>query len=91
MEFQWDPRKDRATAGSTQSGFREAATVFGDAFATAFPDLEHSAFEQRFLTIGLSAVGQLLVVAHTDRGEVIRIISARTVTPRERRFYEEDH
>ena len=90
MEFEWDPRKDAATQRKHAVGFREAATVFGDSLATTFLDVEHSAFEQRFLTIGTSASGRLVVVAHTERGEATRIISARPATPGESRFYEED-
>jgi len=56
-----------------------------------FPTPNIRADEQRFLTIGASAMGRLLVVAHTERNETIRIISARPATPRERRFYEEEH
>jgi uncharacterized DUF497 family protein len=91
MQFEWDPRKDLANQRKHLVGFREATTVFGDPFATTFPDTEHSADEQRFLTIGASAMGKLLVVAHAERHETIRVISARPATPRERRFYEEEH
>jgi uncharacterized protein len=89
MEFQWDPRKDRANRRKHGIGFREAATVFGDLFSTTFADPDHSENEERFLTIGESVFGQLLVVAHTERGEAIRIISGRPATKRERKFYEE--
>jgi uncharacterized protein len=91
MQFEWDPRKDAANQRKHRVGFREAATVLGDPLATTFPDTEHSVDEQRFLSIGVSAVGRLLVVAHSDRNETIRIISARPATPHERRFYEEEH
>jgi len=91
MQFEWDPRKDLANQRKYAVGFREATTVFGDPFATTFPGAEHSADEQRFLTIGTSAMGQLLVVAHAERNETIRIISARPATSHERRFYEEEH
>jgi uncharacterized protein len=91
MQFEWDPRKDLANRRKHAVGFREATTVFGDPFAITFPDAEHSADEQRFLTIGASAAGRLLVVAHAERNEAIRIISARPATPRERKFYEEKH
>jgi hypothetical protein len=91
MQFEWDARKDLANQPKHAVGFREATTVFGDPFATTFPDTQHSAGEQRFLTIGSSAAGRLLVVAHTERNESIRIISARPATPHERKFYEEEH
>lgn len=90
MEFQWDPRKDAANQRKHGVGFREAATVFGDPLAMTFKDPDHSILEERFLTIGAAVSGRLLVVAHTERGERVRIISAREVTPRERRFYEEE-
>jgi uncharacterized protein len=88
--FTWDP--DKAAANLTKHGvdFREAATVFDDPLSTTFPDEGHSSGEHRFLTIGMSARGHLLVVAHTEEGETVRIISARPVTRRERKFYEED-
>lgn len=54
-----------------------------------YPDPDHSIDESRYITIGLSSSGKLLILAHTDRGDRIRIISVRVATPRERRFYEE--
>lgn len=89
MQFEWDRRKEASNRRKHGVGFREAATVFGDPLATTFPDLDHSTSEERFLTIGASASGRLLVVAHTDGRDKIRIISARQVTRREREFYEE--
>ena len=89
MEFEWDPRKDAANRRKHGVGFREAATVFGDSLATSFPDTDHSISAHRFLTIGVSVIGRLLVVAHTESDDTIRVISARPVTRRERRFYEE--
>lgn len=70
-------------------GFREAATVLEDPLSTTFPDQEHSGAERRFLTIGMSVRDRLLVVAHTEEDEMIRIISARRATRQERKFYEE--
>jgi len=90
MRFEWDPRKDAANRRKHGIGFREATTVFGDPFATTFPDTDHSASEQRFLTIGVSVGGHLLVVAHTETEESTRIISARTAMRGERKFYEEN-
>lgn len=89
MQFEWDPRKDAANRRKHGLGFREATTVFGDPLATTFSDSEHSLSEQRFLTIGASVSDRLLVVVHTEREEIIRIVSARPATARERRFYEE--
>jgi len=89
MKFQWDPNKDAANQRKHGVGFREAATVFDDPLSTTFPDYDHSASEQRFLAIGMSARGRVMVVAHAEQGDTIRIISARSVTKRERKFYEE--
>lgn len=89
MEFSWDPRKDASNQRNHGVAFREAATVFGDLVSTTFEDHDHSAIEQRFLTIGVSASGRVLVVAHTEEDNDIRIISARRVTRRELKFYEE--
>ena len=60
-----------------------------DPLSTTFPDPDHSLDEQRYLTIGSSLSGRILVVAHTDRDEAIRLISARPATPSERKFYEQ--
>jgi uncharacterized DUF497 family protein len=89
MEFEWDPLKDAANQRRHRVSFREATTVFGDPLATTFSDVDHSSSEQRFLTIGASASGRLLVVAHTESEQTIRLISARPVTRLERKFYEE--
>jgi uncharacterized protein len=90
MEFQWDSNKDTANQRKHGIGFREAATVFYDPLSTTFQDYDHSASEQRFVTIGMSAQGRLMVIAHAEHGDTIRIINARPVTQRERKFYEEE-
>jgi uncharacterized DUF497 family protein len=69
--------------------FEEAATVFGDPLALTGYDPDHSEEEERFITMGLSIDGRLLVVSHTDRDERIRIISARVASRAERRDYED--
>ena len=79
-------RRNLAKHGVT---FQEAATVFGDPLALTFSDPDHSDEEDRFLTFGHSSEGHLLVVSHTDRGERIRVVSARRATRKERRIYEE--
>lgn len=89
MRFEWDPAKAAASLLKHGVGFDEATTVFGDRLSVSGRDLEHSAEEARFVTLGLSSHGRLLVVCHTDRGSVIRIITARTATRREKRIYEE--
>lgn len=89
MEFEWNERKATANLKKHGVSFHEAGTVFGDSMAITFPNPDHSVSEQRFLTFGLSQSGRLLVVAHTDRGRTVRIISARLMTKHERRIYEE--
>lgn len=89
MDFEWDSKKDTANQRKHGISFREAATVFEDVLSTTFPDQDHSSSEQRYLTIGLSTLGRLLVISHTERRDTIRIISARLVTRREKGFYEE--
>lgn len=85
----WDPRKRVANLKKHGVDFDEAASVFLDPLSTTFPDPDHSHGEQRYVTIGLSSRSRILVVAHVDREGVIRIISARRGTRRERRFHEE--
>ena len=90
MEFEWDDKKAAKNEKKHGVSFHEAATVFGDPMAITFNDPEHSKAEHRFLTFGLSQFNRLLVVAHTDRGDNIRIISARTMTKHERKIYYEE-
>jgi uncharacterized protein len=88
VTFGWDEAKASANLKKHRVDFREAATLFGDALSTTFPDEGHSVGERRFITVGSSVLGRVLVVAHAEVGDTIRIISARLATPRERRFYE---
>jgi uncharacterized DUF497 family protein len=88
MEFEWDLRKAERNLAAHGVSFDEASTVFGDPLAATAEDSAHSEVENRFVTIGQSSSGRLLVVIHTERGERIRLISARTATHRERRQYE---
>lgn len=89
MKFSWAPKKAAANLKKHGVSFEEASTVFHDVLSVTGSDPDHSAEERRFVTFGNSSQGRLLVVAHTDEGEHIRIISARLVTRRERRIYEE--
>lgn len=89
MEFEWDERKAAKNAKKHGVSFHEAGTAFGDPMAITFHDPEHSKTEYRFLTFGLSQSNRLLVMAHTDRGRKVRIISARVMTSHERKIYEE--
>lgn len=89
MEFEWNETKHRENFQKHGVGFSEASTVFGDPLEVTISDLDHSVEEQRFLSMGLSATGRLLVVSYVERaGDRIRIISAREASYRERRDYE---
>jgi uncharacterized protein len=89
MHFEWDPKK--ATANRRKHGvtFEEASSALRDVFSATAHDPDHSDDEERFVTFGVSSQGRLLTVAHTDRGNAIRIISARLATNIERQIYEE--
>ena len=89
MTFEWDPIK--ATLNRLKHGvlFEEAATTLLDPLSKTALDPDHSIEEYRFITFGMSARQRLLVVSYTERGEIIRLFSARLATPRERRIYEE--
>lgn len=89
MQFEWDPEKARTNLRKHGISFDEAATVFLDGFSLTGDDPDHSVGEERFVTFGVFSAGRLLVVAHTDRGERIRIINARPATRAERKLYEE--
>jgi uncharacterized protein len=88
LTFEWDPRKARSNLIKHGVGFEEASTVFGDLLSLTIPDPEHSRTEERYVTMGTTFTGKLLVVVHTDRGDNIRIISARRASQRERSSYE---
>ena len=90
VKFTWDPKKAEQNLKAHGVDVREAATVFDDPLSITFPDVDHSVGERRFLIIGMSALNRILVVSHTEDNDTIRIISARTATRPERRFYEED-
>ncbi len=89
LEADWDERKAYANLKKHGISFAEAATVFGDTLSVTIPDPLHSVGEDRFVTLGVSFRKRLLAVVHADRGEMVRIISARLATRRERETYEE--
>jgi uncharacterized protein len=89
LGFEWDDEKAKANFKKHRVGFDEATTVFADACSITIPDLGQSADEQRYVDIGNSDKGRLLVVVYTERGSNIRIISCRKATPPERTLYEE--
>lgn len=89
MDFEWDDAKAESSEEKHGVSFAEAMTIFADTLSVTGYDPEHSDEEDRFLTMGLSVDGRLLVVSHTDRAEAIRIISAREASRRERKDYED--
>ena len=89
MEFEWNPQKAAANLAKHTVSFEDAATVFGDLLGRIMADPRHSIGEERLVLLGLSQSQHLLAVMYVDRGEAIRIISARRATRRERRTYEE--
>jgi uncharacterized DUF497 family protein len=89
MRFEWDLTKAAENVLNHSVSFEEAATVFFDLLSATGNDPDHSVGESRFVTFGLSSAGRLPAVAHTDHGDIIRIISAREVTRAERKIYEE--
>lgn len=89
LTFEWDAAKAASNLAKHGVHFEEAATVFGDPLAVTIFDPVHSQAEHRFIILGQSHLDKLLVVVHTERGDNIRIISARRASGRERKQYEE--
>ena len=89
MQFAWDREKARKNLKKHKVSFDEAVTVFYDPLSATFDDPDHSDDEQRSITVGYSSHRRLLVVAHTERGKTIRIISARSATAHERKRHED--
>ncbi len=87
--FEWDKEKAKANLKWHKVSFDEGTTVFSDPFSITIPDPDHSVDEERYIDIGTSDKGRILVVSYTERGANIRIISCRKATPTERRRYEE--
>ena len=88
MKIEWDRDKERRNIKKHKISFDEAVTVFYDPLSATFPDPDHSIAEDRFITVGYSSQGRLFVVSHAERGDVIRIISARPATISERKKHE---
>ena len=89
LSFEWDGRKAKTNLAKHGVSFEEASTVFGDPLSLTIPDPAHSQVEDRAIVLGQSHQRKLLVVVHTERGDNIRIISARRAGRRERKNYEE--
>ncbi|MEN6335471.1 MAG: BrnT family toxin [Phycisphaerales bacterium] len=86
--FEWDPNKARENLETHGISFDEASTAFRDTLSLAIYDPLHSEEEDRFVLIGSSHRNRLLVIVHTDRGDRIRLISARKASQKERSQYE---
>jgi len=89
LQFEWDPAKAAENLEKHGVSFEEAATIFRDTLSVTGPDPDHSVGEERFVTFGVSTSERLLIVGHTERGDIIRIITARLGTSEERKIYEE--
>ncbi|HQX16330.1 MAG TPA: BrnT family toxin [Anaerolineales bacterium] len=88
-DFEWDPEKSQKNFQKHEVSFEEASSVFDDPMFITVLDDEHSDDEERYITIGISNKTRLLLVAHTERDNRIRVISARKATKHEEKFYEE--
>ena len=88
MRFEWDRDKAAGNLKKHRVSFDEAVTIFYDPLSATFPDPDHSFDEQRFISVGYSSRGRLLVVTYTERGVAVRIISARLATAKERKRHE---
>ena len=91
LSFEWDMTKAKSNLAKHRVSFEEASTVFGDPLSLTIPDPAHSQAEDRSIVLGQSHQRKLLVVMHTERGDNIRIISARRASRRERESYEESN
>ena len=91
MDFEWDPAKAEINRTKHRVEFSEATSVFADTLSITFADPDHSDEEDRFITIGMSDRGRLLIVSHTHRDDRVRLISARVANRRERKTYEEEN
>jgi uncharacterized DUF497 family protein len=88
LRFEWNRKKALLNIRKHGITFEEASTIFGDSLSLTIPDSYHSIGEDRFITIGTSVRGRIVVVVHTENHDVIRIISARKTTRNERNQYE---
>ena len=88
IEFEWDEKKADSNFKKHDVSFEEGATVFNDPEIATMFDPDHSKDEERFISIGMSIQGNLLVIIHTEREERIRLISCRKATSAERKAYE---
>jgi uncharacterized protein len=89
LEFEWDENKATSNVEKHGVTFQDAKTVFNDEFSITIPDLQHGDDEHRWIELGLSVRGRLLIVVYTDRETRIRLISARLATSKEQNTYAE--
>ncbi len=89
LTFEWDEDKARQNLKKHRVGFEEGKTIYNDPFLWTFPDPDHLDVEKRYISIGYASSGRVLVVTHTERGQIIRIISCRKASAREVKSYEE--
>ena len=89
LRFRWNRRKAASNARKHGVGFPEAIIAFADPLSITMQDPDHSVGEERFLLVGVTAAGRLVVVAHSEHGDEIRLISVRPATRHERETYEE--
>ena len=88
LTFECDEEKANSHFHKHKVSFEEGKSIFNDPLLLTFPDVEHSEFGERYINIGTSANGRILILIHTERGDNIRITSCRKVTASERRSYE---
>ncbi len=86
--FEWDAEKAASNQSKHGVSFEEAASAFADSLSISVPDPGHSEGELRYVLMGTSAFGRLVVASHTERGDTIRLVSARLASRGERRAYE---
>ena len=91
LSFEWDESKAKSNLAKHGVSFEDASTVFGDPLSLTILDPAHSQAEDRFIIIGRSHQQELLIVVHTERGDNIRVISARRGSRSERKRYEESN
>ncbi|MEA1969056.1 MAG: BrnT family toxin [Thermodesulfobacteriota bacterium] len=89
IDLEWDLKKEKLNRKKHGVAFEEAATALSDPMAATGADPDHSDYEERYITFGVSAKNRILVVSHTEEGETIRLISARKTSKGERKLYEE--
>jgi len=88
MQFEWDQKKANRNYREHGVSFEEAVTAFYDPLSATFDDPDHSIGERRYIAVGFSSRDRLLVVSHLERGQALRIISARPATAHERKRHE---